>query len=302
MEPERKIPWNQRLGEIGESTIKSYLAYFSNPMKPAFDIGIDFFCELIQNNSPSGRFFLVQAKGTQHFDEKWGRSFDKDLINFWLRQQFPVYIIVYDEVSKSSYWMSIEENRDSLIKRVASDEKTVYLAIDKTRILKADENEDFIKRIEEDSASVIFRLNLIQGAPLFLGNGYVLGIPIIYLPDIIVANTRERVRLSMNYLIHNYWLRRNTNEAYKLCEFLTKFDNWHYDHFVLFGNICRALGKTEQACSSYAQAIEICQRDKNWNRLKKPSDPSIEDIISSIKREMDSLRCESVLKEKNEDK
>ena len=89
---ERKIPWNQRLGEIGESTIKSYLAYFSNPMKPAFDVGIDFFCELLEDSSPSGMYFLVQAKGSQHFDEKWGRSFDKETIIFWLKKQLPTYI------------------------------------------------------------------------------------------------------------------------------------------------------------------------------------------------------------------
>lgn len=300
MEPQRKIPWNKQLGEIGESTIKSYLAYFSDPMKPTFDVGIDFVCELIENGSPLGVFFLVQAKGTQHFDEKWGRSFDRETIAFWLSQQFPVYVIVYDEVGKNCYWMSVEEQRQSLIERIKSDVKTVYLTVDRARVLKSGENEQFMKRIKEDSASISFRFNLIQGAPLFIGEGYVKEIPILHLPDIVIINIRERVRMSMSYLIHNCLLRNNITEAHRLCELLTNFDVSHYDHFVLFGNICRTLGKTQEACSSYSQAIKICQRDPNWNRLKKPSDPSIEDIISSIRIEMDSLGCESVLKKRSQ--
>ena len=77
--------------------------------------------------------------------------------------------------------------------------------------------------------------------------------------------------------------------AYTLCQFLAEFDRSHYDHFVLFGNICRSLGKTEEACLSCEQAIEICQRDKNWNKLKKSSDPSIEDIVASIENEIREL-------------
>jgi tetratricopeptide (TPR) repeat protein len=297
MASERKIPWSKQLGEIGESAIKSYLAYFSNPMKPTFDVGIDFFCEMIEEGSPSLKFFLVQAKGTQHFDEKWGRSFEKEIIDFWLKQPFPVYIIVYDEANKNCYWMSIEEHRENLMEKMkANDKRTVYLTIDRTNTLGAGKNDEFVKRIKEDSVSISFRLNLIQGTPQFLGEGYVRGIPIIYLPDGLIANIRERIRISLNYLINNYLLKNDIPNAYNLCEFLTKFDRSHYDHFVMFGNICRTLGKTEEACSSYEQAIEICQRDKNWNKLKKPSDPSIEDIIASIRKEMKNLECESLMK------
>lgn len=292
---ERKIPWSQQLGEIGESAITSVLAHFSNPMKPTFDVGIDFWCELIEDGYPSHKFFLVQAKGTQHFDEKWGRSFDKDVIFSWLRQPFPLYIIVYDDVSKDCYWMSIEENRKNLIERIQNDEtKTVHLAIDRKRILRADKSDEFVNRIKADLDSISFRQNLIRGVPYFIGEGYVRTIPIIYLPDELIANIRERIRMSINYIVYNYLFRSDLTNAYLLCEFLTEFDKGHYDHFVLLGNICKSLGKTKEACSSFRQAIEICQKDENWNKLKKPSDPSIEDIISSIKEEMSNLGCETL--------
>jgi hypothetical protein len=287
----RRIPWSKRLGGIGESAIESRLKYFSNPMKPEpeHDVGIDFFCELSENGSPSSKFFLVQAKGTQHFDNRWGRSFDKETIYFWLSQLFPVYIIVFDDGDKNCYWMSIEEQRGSLMERMrSSDTKTVYITIDRTKILRLDKNIEFVHKIKEDLESLNFRLNLVRGTPQFIGEGYVRAIPVIYLPENLITNIRERIRISMNYLIHNYLLRRNVANAYTLCEFLTRFDRGHYDHFVLFGKICRLLGKQEEACSSYSQAIEICKGDKNWNKLKKPTDPSIEDMIASIENEMRS--------------
>jgi len=55
------------------------------------------------------------------------------------------------------------------------------------------------------------------------------------------------------------------------------------------GRICRSLGKTEEAKESYEEAIEICKRDTRWDTLKNPSDPSIGDIISSIRKEIESL-------------
>jgi len=55
------------------------------------------------------------------------------------------------------------------------------------------------------------------------------------------------------------------------------------------GQICLALERKEEAISYYNQAIEICRRDTNWNKRKRPSDPSIEDIIISIKKEMKGL-------------
>jgi hypothetical protein len=293
----KKIAWSRRLGGIGESAIESRLKYFSNPMKPEpeHDVGIDFYCELIEDGSPSLKFFLIQAKGTQHFDNKWGRSFDRRTIHFWLSQPFPLYVIVYDDIDKNCYWMSVEEQRDKIIKRMQSDNtKTIYLTVDRTKILRQDKNVEFVQKIKEDSDSLNFRLDLVRGTPQFIGEGYVRAIPVIYLPENLITNIRERIRISMNYLIRNYLLRKDTSNAYSLCEFLTRFDRGHYDHFVLFGNICKLLGKQKEACSSYRQAIEICKRDKNWNILKKSTDPSIEDIIAYIENEMRKLGCDSL--------
>lgn len=292
----RTISWNRRLGGIGESAIIQRLKYLSNPMKPEpeHDVGIDFFCGLNEEGSFSSKLFLVQAKGTEHFDEKWGRSFDKETIQFWLSQFSPVYIIVFDDVSKDCYWMSVEEKRDSLTEKLKSDEtKTIYLTVDRTRILRQDQNPEFVKQIKQDLESLDFRLNLMRGTPPFIGEGYVKKIPVVLLPENLAMVIRDRIRLSMDYLIHNYLYRDDISNAYILCEFLTRFDQGHYDHFVLFGQICKLLGKNGAACSSYKQAIEICKGDKNWDLKKKPTDPSIKDLVASIESEMRDLGCAS---------
>ena len=93
----------------------------------------------------------------------------------------------------------------------------------------------------------------------------------------------------MLYLITHYLLSNDIKNAYLLCDFLTKVDKSHYDHFVLFGRINKLLGKKEEAKKSFEEAIKICRRDRKWNMLKAPSDPSLEEIIASIEKEMESL-------------
>ena len=76
-----KFPWNQRKGYIAEEEIKKLLYYFSNPIKYDHDVGIDYYCELLENSSPTDSFY-VQAKGTEHFDNDWGRSIKKSTIRY----------------------------------------------------------------------------------------------------------------------------------------------------------------------------------------------------------------------------
>lgn len=292
----RTVSWNRRLAGVGESAIDHRLKYFSNPMKPDphLDVGIDFYCELNGDGLFSSKLFLVQAKGTEHFDDKWGRSFDKETIEFWLSQFSPVYIIVFEDVSKNCYWMSVEEKRDILMEKLKSETETIYLTVDRTRILTEDQNPEFVKQIKQDLESLEFRLNLMRGTPQFIGDdSYVKKIPVVLLPDNLAMVIRDRIRQSMVYLINNYRIRGDISNAYILCEFLTRFDQSHYDHFVLFGQLCRLLGKNGAACSSYRQAIEICKGDKNWDLRKKPTDPSMRDLIASIESEMRDLGCAS---------
>ena len=58
---------------------------------------------------------------------------------------------------------------------------------------------------------------------------------------------------------------------------------------LFLARICNTLGKDDEAEENYDFAIEICKRDKNWNKLKKDTDASIEEIIESIQKEKENL-------------
>jgi hypothetical protein len=48
-----KLPWTARLAANGESMIEARLRSFSNPLKYELDVGIDFYCELLEDDSPT---------------------------------------------------------------------------------------------------------------------------------------------------------------------------------------------------------------------------------------------------------
>ena len=134
-------------------------------------------------------------------------------------------------------------------------------------------------------------ISLIHGRPQF-GDGYVRRLPVAYLPSKVRINLKENIRISLNFLISHYILENNIDRAFMLCEFLTKFDKSHYDHFWKFGQINKIMGRKNEAIIAFKEAINICKADKNWNNLKKPEDPAIEEIISLIESELKKLQSE----------
>ena len=279
--PQAQLPWNNRLGTVGESAIKSRLAYFSNPTKYEEDVGIDFYCELIEDDSPSNPFY-VQAKGTEHFDGSWGRGIPKSTITYWLQQQHPVFLIVHDDKTATCYWMSVEDYRYDLIQKIfTSDSDTIYIKMDKSNILERgkDRNKAFIAKVKDDVVSV----QLFRGRPQFIGQEYVKRIPPRPRSNIELLQARETARACLYSLIQHYLAENDLKTAYTYCQFLAGFDKSHYNHFVWLGNIAKALGRTEVAKESFEQALRICRADKNWPR------DSMEKLIASIEDEMRGL-------------
>lgn len=281
---------SRKTGEIAELEIRKRLSNFSDPMKPTYDVGIDFYCDLLENGSPSSKFFLVQAKGTEKFGKKWGRSIDKRIVRLWLAQLSPVYLIVYDIDSDNCYWMSIHRQTRNLIEKMKSDSRTVYVTMDRSHVLEKGPNDDFVKSFREDLASISYSLDLSRGLPQPIGTGYVKRIPILFLPTWVIRNINHNIRMCLVTLAsHHFYLRGEKERAYFLCKFLADLDKSHYDHFVLFGRICASLGKIEEAMRSYDEAIAICKRDPRWDKRKEPLDPSIRDLITSIEEEKERL-------------
>jgi hypothetical protein len=275
-----KIPWSTRLGDVGQSEIGSRLSYFSIPTRYTRDAGIDFYCELIEDDSPSLPFY-VQAKGTDHLDENWRAIVKKSTIVYWLTRPFPVFLVVYDDKAGNCYWASIEDRRYNIIEKILGTNETISLEIDKSHILEKgkDKNNDLIAKIKQDFASI----ELFWGRPLFRGEGYIRLTPDPPRSSIELQRIKENVRGSLYSLLVYYFFQKGDLEnAHFLGEFLTKFDRSHYNHFVWFGQINKALGKKEEARKSFGEALKICERDKNW------SSESMEKIIALIKKDIES--------------
>ena len=163
---------------------------------------------------------------------------------------------------------------------------TIEVVVNRSQILKKnDENLEFKKIVKRD----IVLANAVHGVPHMIGEGYVRSIPVLRLSDVARMNVRHRIRLGFNYRMGDSWIRSNLEEAYELAKLLATFDKNHYDHFLFLARICHTLGKDDEAIENYDSAIEVCNRDKNWNILKNPNDPTIEEIIESIQKEKEKL-------------
>ncbi len=287
MTSEPKVPSSQRRGTSAEAEIKAILNDFSIPAKPEPDIGIDYHCELLSQDTPTGKFFGVQAKGKKHIKDKQLISIRKSTVRHWLfRLPYPVFVIVLDKESWEGYWISITDNLWNLTLQLENSHDTVSVQINKSHKLSRGENanENFVSKVKSDMEMI----SLVRGHPQF-GEGYVRRIPVAYLSSGIRSLLEEGVRTNLNLLINHWVLEGKIGTAYFLCKFLTDFDKAHYDHFYNFGQINKLMGNKAEAKKAFEEAIRICREDKNWNLRKRPSDPAIEEIIGIIQTEIEKL-------------
>lgn len=283
-----KIPEFRKRGRSGEHEIASLLSSISNVMTPDYDFRLDFYCELLEGNSPSGKFFWVQAKTTQQFDgDLWSQYVNKKIITLWLGQVFPVFVMVFEQASRKCYWLSVQAHRNEWIEKLANSNDSIQVIVDRKHTFQRnDEKREFIKQIKND----LILTNAIHGIPHMIGDGYVRSIPILVLSNPVITNLRGKIRLGLDYLINDLIIKNNLQGAYKLLRLLAEFDRGHYDHFLALARVCRALGKISEARDNYNVAIGICKDDPNWNKLKRPEDASIEEIVNGIEKELSDLK------------
>jgi tetratricopeptide (TPR) repeat protein len=273
-----------RLADVGENAIRKQLSYFSTITKTERDVGIDLICELVVDNKPWARYY-VQAKGTEHFDDQWGSSIKKSTVTYWLKQEDPVYLIVYDDKADKSYWMSIEDHRYELFDRIMkadSQSNSIYVRMDKSQILEdgKEKNQLFRSKILSDKYSI----QQFYGHPPMPGTGYIRPIPPPPRNAHELIMTKETIRQSLYSVIIHYLGKNDIQTAYLCCEFLTKFDKGHYNHFEWFGLLNIDLGKPAEAKSAFEEAIHIFEEDKKWPLEDK------ELQIKRIKKEMEASK------------
>ncbi|MEG4579039.1 DUF4365 domain-containing protein [Microcoleus sp. MON1_C5] len=112
---------SQRIGGSAADLLNSVFTNFCNviPVPQDRDMGIDFICELIQEEYPTGKLFNVQCKGTEESEIKGDSlrfSIAVTTLNYWLIQPNPTFLVVVDLQTCSFYWSFPKDFLSSLNK------------------------------------------------------------------------------------------------------------------------------------------------------------------------------------------
>jgi hypothetical protein len=131
-----KLPKRSRSQKIGVSAadlLSSVFAKFCNviPVPQDRDLGIDFICEIIKGEHPTGKLFNIQCKGKEEANLE-GDSITIQIkvttLNYWLLQSNPIFLIVVDCQNNLFYWSYPQDFLCSL-SRNWQNQKTVSISI-----------------------------------------------------------------------------------------------------------------------------------------------------------------------------
>jgi hypothetical protein len=112
---------SQRVGVSAADLLSSVFAEFCNiiPVPQDRDLGIDFICEIMQGEHPTGKLFNIQCKGKEESKAE-GNSITLSIkvttLNYWLLQPNPTFLIIVDCQSSVFYWSYPQDFLGSLSK------------------------------------------------------------------------------------------------------------------------------------------------------------------------------------------
>jgi hypothetical protein len=112
---------SQRIGASAADLLSSVFAEFCNviPVPQDRDLGIDFICEVMQGEHPTGKLFNIQCKGKEEAKVE-GNSITVSIkvttLNYWLLQSNPTFLIIVDCQNSTFYWSFPQDFLSSLNK------------------------------------------------------------------------------------------------------------------------------------------------------------------------------------------
>lgn len=131
-----KLPKRTKSQKIGASAADLFSSVFDKfcnviPVPQDRDFGIDFICEIMQDEHPTGKLFNVQCKGKEDAKIE-GNSITVSIkittLNYWLLQSNPVFLIVVDCRNSVFYWSFPQDFLSSLNKNW-QEQQTVSIPI-----------------------------------------------------------------------------------------------------------------------------------------------------------------------------
>ena len=100
---------SQKTGESAADLLSSVLSEFCNviPVPQSRDLGIDFICEIIEENHPTGKLFNIQCKGTDAAEidgDSIRIPISTTTLNYWLLQPNPTFLVLVGRKDRCFYW------------------------------------------------------------------------------------------------------------------------------------------------------------------------------------------------------
>jgi hypothetical protein len=112
---------SQKIGVSAADLLSSVFVEFCNviPVPQERDLGIDFICEIMRGEHPTGKLFNIQCKGKEEAKVE-GDSITIPIkvttLNYWLLQPNPTFLIVVDGKNGLFYWSFPQDFLGSLNK------------------------------------------------------------------------------------------------------------------------------------------------------------------------------------------
>jgi len=131
-----KLPKRTRSQKIGASAadlLNSTFVKFCNviPVPQDRDFGIDFICEIMQGEKPTGKLFNIQCKGKEEAkveNDSITVPIKVTTLNYWLLQSNPTFLIVIDCQNRVFYWSFPQDFIKSLTQKWQN-QKTVSIPV-----------------------------------------------------------------------------------------------------------------------------------------------------------------------------
>ncbi|MEQ8465052.1 MAG: DUF4365 domain-containing protein [Coleofasciculus sp. E1-EBD-02] len=124
---------SQKIGVSAADLLNFVFDKFCNviPVPQERDLGIDFICEIMQGEHPTGKLFNIQCKGKEEAKVK-GNSITVPIkvttLNYWSLQSNPTFLIVVDCQNHLFYW-SFPQNFLRSFKKNWQRQKTVSIPV-----------------------------------------------------------------------------------------------------------------------------------------------------------------------------
>ncbi|MBW4473639.1 MAG: DUF4365 domain-containing protein [Stenomitos rutilans HA7619-LM2] len=124
---------SQKMGMSAADLLSSVFVEFYNviPVPQDRDLGIDFICEIMREEHPTGKLFNIQCKGKDEAKVE-GDSIIVPIkvttLNYWLLQPNPTFLIVVDSKNSLFYWSFPQDFLGSLNKNW-QEQKTVSILV-----------------------------------------------------------------------------------------------------------------------------------------------------------------------------